>query len=260
MATVETTLTHGVATLRLNRPETHNAFDEVMILELTEALAAAGADAGVRVVVLRGAGKSFCSGGDLGWMQRMAGFSDSENRADAAALARMLRTLDRCPKPVLAVVQGSAMGGGVGLVAASDIAIASDQAVFALSEARLGLVPATISPYVIEAIGARACRRYFLTGERFAAAEAYRLGLVHEICADDRIEARVAAVVEALLASAPGAQATAKELIRQVANAPLDPALIDSTAATIARVRSGEEAREGITAFFAKRQPNWVKT
>lgn len=260
MATVETTLTHGVATLRLNRPETHNAFDEVMILELTEALAAAGADASVRVVVLRGAGKSFCAGGDLGWMQRMARFSDSENRADAAALARMLRTLDRCPKPVLAVVQGSAMGGGVGLVAASDIAIASDQAVFALSEARLGLVPATISPYVIEAIGARACRRYFLTGERFAAAEAYRLGLVHEICADDDIEARVAAVLEALLASAPGAQATAKELIRQVSNAPLDAALIDATAATIARIRSGGEAREGITAFFAKRKPNWVKT
>ena len=260
MATVETTHSHGVATLQLNRPDTHNAFDEVMILELTEALLAAGADASVRVVVLRGAGKSFCAGGDLGWMQRMARFSDSENRADAAALARMLRTLDRCPKPTLAVVQGSAMGGGVGLVAASDIAIASNTAVFALSEARLGLVPATISPYVMEAIGARACRRFFLTGERFDATEAHRLGLVHEICADEDVEGRAAAAIEALLASAPGAQAASKDLIRQVANSPLDAGLIDLTAATIARIRSGNEAREGITAFFAKRKPNWVQT
>jgi len=248
---------HAVVTLWLNRPEVHNAFDEHVIVELTEALTALDRDASVRAVVLAGRGKSFCAGADLGWMQRMAAFSPEENRRDAAGLAALLHTLSTLNKPTIARVHGAALAGGTGLVAACDIAIAVPQASFGTTEVRLGLIPATIAPYVIRAIGARAAQRYFLTGERFDAAEAARLGLVQEVCEPDVLDTRIASVLDALLAAGPGALAAAKRLIADVAERPIDRALIALTTEAIAAARSGEEAREGIAAFFDKRTPAW---
>lgn len=247
----------AVATIWLNRPDVHNAFDENVIAELTLALREVDIDASVRVVVLAGRGKSFCAGGDLGWMRRMAGFSREENLRDAGALAEMLRTLANLSKPTLARVHGSALAGGTGLVAACDIAIATPEAKFGTTEVRLGLVPATISPYVIRAIGARAAQRYFVTGERFDAAEALRLGLVHEVCAAAELDARIGQLADALLAGAPAAVAACKRLIADVAGRPVDAALIEDTSRRIADARGGDEAREGISAFFEKRLPGW---
>ena len=244
-------------TLWLNRPEVHNAFDEHLIAALTEALRAADADSGVRVVVLAGRGKSFCAGGDLDWMRRMAGFSHEDNLRDAGALATMLATLAGLSKPTIARVHGAALAGGTGLVAACDIAIATPEARFGTTEVRLGLIPATISPYVIRAIGARAAQRYFLTGERFDAAQALRLGLLHEVCEADTLDARVQALAEDLLAGAPQAQADCKRLVTDVAGRGIDPALIDDTTTRIARARGSAEARAGIAAFFDKRAPDW---
>ncbi len=236
----------------------HNAFDETLIAELTTALRSLDADPAVRAVVLLGHGRSFCAGADLNWMKKMAGYGHAENLADAGALAEMLRTLYTLSKPTIARVHGAAYGGGVGLVACCDIALAAQEATFALSEAKLGLIPATISPYVIEAIGARMARRYFLTAERFDAAEAYRIGLVHDIVLQENLDGRINELLGALLVAGPRAQAESKALIRAVANRPVDDSVIADTAARIARVRSTPEAKEGVAAFLGKRRAAWV--
>jgi methylglutaconyl-CoA hydratase len=249
----------GVATVTLARPEVHNAFDEALIAELTRALKALDADPAVRVVVLAGEGRSFCAGADLTWMQRMAGYDHAANLADAGALATMLAALDRSAKPTIARVHGAAYGGGVGLVACCDIAIAAEEAVFALSEARLGLIPATIGPYVVAAIGRRAARRYFLTAERFGAAEALAVGLVHAVVPAAGLDARVREIVDQLLAAGPRAQAESKALIRAVAGRPVDDTVIADTVEWIAAVRASPEGREGIAAFLERRPPAWQR-
>jgi len=248
----------GVAVVALNRPDVHNAFNETLISELTEVLNVLDEDDAVRAVVLAGNGKSFCAGADLNWMKKMAGHGAAENLADAQALALMLRTLNGLSKPTVARVQGAAYGGGVGLTACCDIAIAAIEATFALSEAKLGLIPATISPYVIEAIGARQARRYFLTGERFDAAEAYRIGLVHDIVPIADLDDRVNEVLGTLLLAGPRAQLECKALIRGVAHRPIDAAVIGGTAEHIAAVRASPEGKEGVAAFLQKRTPAWV--
>ena len=243
----------------MNRPERHNAFDDALIVELTDALRAMEAEDAVRIVVLAGAGKSFSAGADLGWMKRMAGFSKDENQRDAMQLGALMRTLAHLRKPTIARVQGAAYGGGAGLVACCDVAVASQHASFAFSEVKLGLIPAVISPYVIGAIGERAARRYFLTGERFDAGEAWRLGLVNELAADDAgMDERLNDIVEALLACGPVAQREAKELVRAVAGRPVTSELIQDTAERIARVRASPEGREGVSAFLEKRRASWV--
>lgn len=247
----------GVATVTLNRGQVMNAFNEAAIAAVTEAFQALGADPAARVIVLRGAGKGFCAGGDLDWMRRTADYDYDANFADAYGLATMLRTVNDCPKPTLAAVQGAAFGGGVGLVAACDIAIASEKALFSLSEARLGLIPATIGPYVLAAIGARACRRYFLTAERFDAAEALRIGLVHQTVAADQLDEAVTAMIAKLREAGPQAQAACKTLIRDLSGRGLDDALMRDTAGRIAAIRASDEGREGIAAFLGKREPNW---
>ena len=257
-ATLAIEVRDAVAFLALSRPEVHNAFDETLIAELTRALAALDRDDGIRVVVLRGSGKSFCAGADLNWMKKMAGYGPAENLADAAALATMLKTLHRMSKPTIARVHGSVFGGGVGLVACCDIAFATHDATFSLSEAKLGLIPATIGPYVVEAIGARQARRYFLTAERFAAAEAFRIGLIHELHPVGEIDARIDVLTRASLAAGPRAQDEAKALIRAIAGRPIDDEMIADTATRIARVRGAPEGREGVAAFLEKRLPAWV--
>jgi methylglutaconyl-CoA hydratase len=212
----------------------------------------------VRAVVLYGEGKSFCAGADLGWMRRMADYGYEENVADAGALARMLQTLYRLSKPTVACVQGGAYGGGVGLIACCDIAFASTAATFSLSEVKLGLIPATIGPYVVQAIGARYAHRYFLTAERFDAAEAYRIGLVHDIALPDELDGKVNEMLGTLLVAGPHAQAAAKALIRSVANRPIDEKVIADTAERIAVARASDEGKEGVAAFLAKRSPAWV--
>ncbi|MEP7180914.1 MAG: enoyl-CoA hydratase/isomerase family protein [Betaproteobacteria bacterium] len=249
---------NGVALLALARPDVHNAFDQTLIAELTRALVALDADDAVRAVVLLGHGRSFCAGADLNWMKKMAGYGRAENVGDAMALATMLNTLARVRKPTIARVHGPAFGGGVGLVACCDIAIAAIEATFSLSEAKLGLIPATIAPYVVEAIGARAARRCFLTAERFDAAEAYRIGLVHDIVPLPALDERINEILGALLVAGPNAQAESKALIRAVAHRPIDDAVIADTAQRIATVRASSEGREGVAAFLSKRAPAWV--
>ena len=256
--TIDVATRNAIAIVTLDRPEVHNAFDETLIEELTAALGALGADTGVRAVVLIGAGPSFCAGADLNWMKRMAGFSRAQNLADARALAAMLATLYELPKPTIARVHGAAFGGGIGLVSCCDIAIGAQDATFALSEAKLGLIPATISPYVIEAIGARAARRYFLTAERFTAAEAYRLGLLHDLAQLSELDARINELLGFLVTAGPRAQAECKALIRAVAHRPIGGAVIADSAARIASVRASAEAREGVAAFLAKRRAAWA--
>ncbi|HJU21931.1 MAG TPA: enoyl-CoA hydratase/isomerase family protein [Casimicrobiaceae bacterium] len=248
----------AVATVTLNRPEIHNAFDETLIASLTAAFVSLDDNEDVRVVVLASAGKSFCAGADLNWMKRMAQFGREDNLADANALAAMLRALHALSKPTIARVTGSAYGGGVGLIAACDIALGVPGATFALSEARLGLIPATIGPYVIEAIGARHARRYFLTAERFGGAEAHRIGLLHEVMEADAIDVRISALIDTLKAASPAAQLECKALIRGVAHRPIDDDVIAGTAEHIAAVRASPEGREGIAAFLAKRKPGWA--
>jgi methylglutaconyl-CoA hydratase len=243
----------------LNRADRHNAFDDALIAELTEALRSMEAEDGIRVVILAAAGRSFSAGADLNWMKRMAGYSMEDNRRDAMALGALMRTLAHLGKPTVARVQGAAYGGGVGLVACCDIAVATQDAVFSFSEVKLGLIPAVISPYAIAAIGERAARRYFLTGERFAAAEAWRLGLVHELCRDaDDMDDKIGAIVDDLLACGPVAQREAKALIRAVAGRPATSELIQDTAERIARIRSSPEGREGVGAFLEKRRAAWI--
>jgi len=247
----------GVATLTLNRPEKHNAFDDRMITDLLQALDNIDKDKSVRVLVLRAAGKSFCAGADLDWMRRMADYDFAQNLADARRLAQLMYRLNRLHKPVIARVQGASYGGGVGLIACCDIAIASENAIFSLSEVRLGLIPSVISPYLIAAIGSRAARRYFLSGERFDAARALQLGLVHEVVEPESLDASLEQCIDALLNSGPSAQAAAKELIEQVQGRAIDESLIEETARRIAEVRASDEAREGLSAFLEKRKPDW---
>ncbi|WP_455373118.1 enoyl-CoA hydratase-related protein [Limibacillus halophilus] len=249
----------GVARITLTRPDKHNAFNDKLIVELTQALNGLDSDERVRLVVLAAEGNSFSAGADLNWMKSMAKFGEAENLADAGQLAGLMSTLDGLSKPTLALVQGPAIGGGVGLVACCDIAIAAESAFFCLSEVRLGLSPSVISPYVIAAIGRRAARRYFLTAERFPAAEAKRLGLVHEVTPGQGLEAKGAELIESLLQGGPGAQAATKDLIAHVADSPIGPDISADTAARIARLRVGEEAQEGMEAFFARRKPDWAK-
>lgn len=246
----------GVLRLTLNRPEKSNAFDDEVIADLTQAFLGAAEDKAVRVVVLAANGKYFSAGGDLGWMQRMAGFSDAENLADARALARLMQSIDTCPKPVVARVQGSAFAGAVGLLACCDMVIAAPAAQFAITEVRLGLIPAVISPYVVRAIGVRQARRWSLTAERFSAAQAKEMGLVHELAEPEQLDAALQAQIDALLQASPAALAEAKSLLAFV-DQPLSEAVIGETAARIARQRASADGREGVTSFLEKRQPSW---
>ncbi len=246
-----------VATVTLNRPDVRNAFNEAMIAELTDVFESMGERQDVRAVVLAANGKAFCAGADLNWMKKMAAFSDDENRADAMRLANMLYAIWRCPQPVIARVSGDAYAGGMGLIAACDIVVAVDAARFCLSEARLGLIPATIAPYVIRALGEQASRRYFTTAEQFDCATGLRLGLVSEMVAAERLDATVQQIVETLVANSPHAVRECKRLVQDVAGRALDTALIEDTAARIARVRASEEGREGVASFLEKRAPAW---
>jgi len=248
----------GVVRLTLNRPDVHNAFDDRLIAELTQALESLGEDDGVRAVVLTGAGKSFSAGADLNWMCRMAGYSDEENLADARALARLMQTLNELPKPTVARVNGAALGGGTGLVACCDIAIASDKASFGTTEARLGIIPAVIGPYVIAAIGPRQAKRLMLTGERIPASEAARIGLVHEVAPAEGLDAAINAVLDDLLRCGPKAIAAAKRLVRDLTGRPITAEMVDDMAQRIAQLRATAEARDGIVAFLEKRRPAWL--
>ena len=247
----------GTARITLTRAEVHNAFNEALIAELSAALDGMDQDPRVRVVVLAAQGPSFSAGADLNWMKAMAGYSRAENVEDARRLARLMRTLNGLSKPTLALVQGPAYGGGVGLVACCDVVVAVEEAKFCLSEVKLGLVPAVISPYVVATIGEAAARRYFLTAEAFSAWEAQRLGLVHEVVERGDLERRGRQIVDALLQGGPTAQRAAKDLVFAVAGRRVDETLIEETAGRIAELRASEEGREGIAAFLEKRRPAW---
>ncbi len=247
----------GVATVTLNRPELRNAFDDALIAALTDIFRKLDADPAVRAVVLRGAGKSFSAGADLNWMRRMASYGEAENIADARALAGMLQAFDLLSKPTIAGVHGHCFAGGMGLAACADIVIAADATLFCLSEVRLGLVPGAISPYVIRAIGPRAMRRYTLTAERFDAAEARHLGLVQTVVPEAELDAAIAAMLGVLVAGGPQAQAQSKRLIAGVAGRPIDAEVTEYTARAIAEARASAEARDGLAAFFEKREPGW---
>jgi len=247
-----------VATIWMNRPDLHNAFDEILIAELTAACIALDEDKDVRVVVLAGRGKSFSAGADLNWMKRAANNGLDDNLNDARALARMLRTLAEMKKPTIARIQGAALGGGMGLAAACDIAVASTKAVFATSEVKFGIIPSAISPYVLRAIGARQATRYFQSAERIDAVRAREIGLVHETVEAEQLDAKVEAIVGALLQGGPLAQAAAKDLIRTVSHQPINDTLVEETAHRIAHLRATPEAREGIAAFLDKRSPAWI--
>lgn len=250
---------HGVARIVIDRPDRHNAFDEALIAALTDDFTTLGNDPAVRAIILSGNGKSFCAGADIGWMRRAASWSEAENLADAMKLSAMFNAIDTCPKPVVARVHGVVAGGGVGLVACADMSVAIEGAQFRLSEVRLGLTPATISPFVIARIGAGQARRWFLTAEGFGAAEAQRIGLTHETASDDAAaDAVIANWLTHLGAAAPGAVADAKALVRDVAGRPVSDALRHETAARIAARRASAEGREGIAAFFDKRKPAWT--
>lgn len=250
----------GRAIVSLNRPDVHNAFDDELIARLSEDLKKLDQDPNVAVVVLAGEGKSFSAGADLNWMKRMADYTEAENLADAEAVAGLLKALHDFSKPTVARVQGAAMGGGVGLVACCDIAIASEAAKFSLSEVKLGLIPAMISPFVIAAIGERQSRRYMLSAERFSAWEAMRIGLVHGVVAAADLDQTVNDMTDTLLANGPKAMSEVKDLIGAISGKPLDDDLAKETAARIARVRVSDEGREGVTAFLEKRKPGWDKT
>lgn len=248
----------GVARVTLDRPEVRNAFNDALIAELASTFTSLGENAAVRCIVLAANGPAFCAGADLNWMRRMAGYSREENLADAGALAQMLQVLQGCPKPTVARVQGDVFAGGMGLVAACDIAVAVDSASFCLSEVKLGLIPATISPYVVRAMGARAAHRYFLTAERFTAAEALRIGFVHEVVAADALDAKVDDIARALCSAGPHALQACKRLLHDVAGQDIDTALVARTVRGIADIRASDEGREGVQAFLDKRKPRWL--
>ena len=248
----------GVHTITLNRPEIRNAFNDVLIGEIREAFEAVSRNTQVRCVVLAANGPAFCAGGDLNWMRRMADYTREQNLADAGGLAAMLRAIDQCPHPTVARVQGDVFAGGLGLVSACDVAVCADTATFCLSEVKIGLIPATISPYVVRSIGARASRRYFLTAERFSAAEAHRIGLVHESVPMAELDATVQALVQALCANSPMAVKDAKRLVETVTGQDIDDTLIAKTVAGIADSRASADGKEGVQAFLDKRKPAWL--
>ena len=255
---IDVTMDKRVAIVTLDRPDVRNAFNEATIAELTRVFDELGRDDDVRAIVLAANGSAFCAGADLNWMKRMAAYSDADNLADATRLANMLRTIYLCPRPVVAKVQGDCYAGGMGLVAACDVVVAADSAHFCLSEVKLGLIPATISPYVIKAMGEAAARRYFLTAERFSAREAHRIGLVHDVVAPDALDGAVGAIVKALVANSPHAVRQAKVLVREMAGRALDGALLADSAQRIAAIRASTEGREGVAAFLDKRTPSWL--
>lgn len=248
-----------VAYLTLNRPEVRNAFGAELIAELTHQIDSLDANPAVRVLVLQAEGKHFSAGADLNWMRAMKDRTENENRDDARKLATLMQKLDACRKPLVGVTQGAAMGGGVGLLACCDIVLATKNAFFALSEVRLGLTPATISPFVVRAMGARQARRYFQTGERFTAQKACAMGLVHEVVDEEDLAAELSRLLSDLTAGGPEAQAMAKALVKDVAQRPVDDELMDELAERIGRQRVGAEGQEGLTAFLDKRNPNWIE-
>jgi len=248
----------AVARVMLDRPEVRNAFNDALIAELAETFGRLGADPALRVVVLGGEGKAFCAGADLAWMREMAGYSWEQNRADAGKLADMLWAVYSCPLPVVGRIQGDCYAGGVGLAAVCDIVVAAEGVTFCLSEARLGLLPATIAPYVIRALGEQAARRYFVTAERFDAASARAMGFVHEVVAAGEIDAAVDAIVAAIVANGPMATRACKQLVRDVAGRAIDADLRADTARRIADIRASAEGREGIQSFLDKRPPAWL--
>ncbi|HJT62813.1 MAG TPA: enoyl-CoA hydratase/isomerase family protein [Burkholderiales bacterium] len=254
---LEVTKHGGVARVTLNRPELRNAFDDELIKKLSKTFEGLAKDNSVRVMVLAGKGPAFCAGADLNWMKRMAGYGYDENLADARALAEMLATLDRLPKPTIARVHGPVFAGGTGLVAACDIAVGTPEAKFCLSEAKLGLSPATISPYVMRAMGEREARRYFLTAEVFDAAEALRIGMLSVLVEESELDPTVEGLVNHLLAGGPQAHAKIKALIRAVAGRKPDDALVAETAKHIAEIRGSPEGKEGIASFLEKRKAAW---
>jgi methylglutaconyl-CoA hydratase len=256
--TLKVAIKGRLATIMLNRPDVFNALNETLVKELESSFRELVDSGEIRVIVLASAGRCFSAGADLRWMKTMADLSEEENIADAYRFAAMLRTIYTCPKPVIARVQGDAYGGGVGLIAAADIAVAADSACFSLSEVKLGLIPATISPYVIRAIGARSARRYFITAERFDAVEALRIGLLHKIAPTDAMDGVIESLVAAVLQSGPGAVTKSKRLVQDLDGQPLSEELLADTARRIARTRATDEAREGVQAFLEKRLPAWI--
>jgi methylglutaconyl-CoA hydratase len=255
---IKTSVQGHTATVTLNRPDVRNAFNDDVIAEITQAFIELGALEDVRCIVLAAEGTAFCAGADLNWMRRMADYSRDENLADAGKLAEMLRVIYECPKPTVARVQGDVYAGGIGLVACCDVAVSVDTAGFCLSEVKLGLIPATISPYVIRALGARASHRYFLTAERFSAQEALRLGFVHEVVTADALDAKVDEIVQALVKNSPNAVKVCKKLVQDVAYAEISQPLIAKTVEGIADIRASAEGREGVSAFLGKRKPSWL--
>ncbi len=247
-----------VARVYLNRPEVRNAFNDGVIAELTQTFAALGADSSLRCIVLGGHGKAFCAGADLNWMRAMAGYSWEQNRTDAQALADMLWTVYSCPVPVVGRVHGDCYAGGLGLAAVCDVLVAAEGVQFCLSEAKLGLLPATIGPYVVKAMGEQAARRWFVTAERFSAAQAHAIGFVHECVAPEALDAKVDELVTALVANGPMAVRACKKLVQDVAGRPVDAELRADTARRIADIRASDEGREGIASFLGKRAPNWL--
>ncbi|MFZ6864582.1 enoyl-CoA hydratase/isomerase family protein [Undibacterium sp. Ji67W] len=247
-----------LATVTLNRPDVRNAFNETTIAEMTQVFQKLDTDTSVRAVVLAANGPAFCAGADLNWMKKMADYTHAENLADAGQLAAMLAAIYHCSKPVVAKVQGDCYAGGMGLVAACDIAVSVDTANYCLSEVKLGLIPATISPYVIKAMGESAARRYFITAERFAANEAHRIGFVHEVVAADALDSKVAEIVKALVSNSPNAVKQAKKLVQNVASREITPELVAATVEGIAQIRASEEGREGVRSFLEKRKPSWL--
>ncbi|HEX4508793.1 MAG TPA: enoyl-CoA hydratase/isomerase family protein [Burkholderiaceae bacterium] len=247
----------AVTHILLDRPDVRNAFNDEVIAELTQAFAACAQDESLRAVVLGGRGKAFCAGADLGWMRAMAGYTWEQNRADAQRLADMLYAIWSCPVPVVGRIHGDVYAGGVGLAAACDVLVAAEGVTFCLSEARLGLLPATIGPYVVRALGEQAARRWFVTAERFDAARAHALGFVHEVVPADQLDAKVDAIVEAILGNGPSAVRACKRLVQDVAGRPIDEALRAETARRIADIRASVEGREGVQSFLDKREPAW---
>ena len=247
-----------VAEVWLNRPEVRNAFNAEVIADLTAGFTALGAEPDLRAIVLGGHGKAFCAGADLGWMREMAGYDWEQNRADAQALADMLWAVYRCPVPVVGRIHGDCYAGGVGLAAVCDVLVAAEDINFCLSEARLGLLPGTISPYVVRAMGEQAARRYFVTAERFSSQQAHGIGFVHELCTAEALDAKVGEIVAALVANGPMAVRACKLLVQDVAGVPLTPALREETARRIADIRASAEGREGVQSFLHKRPPSWL--
>jgi methylglutaconyl-CoA hydratase len=256
--TLSIRVSNQIGTITMNRPEVRNAFNDDVIAEITQAFALLGVREDVRCIVLAAEGPAFCAGADLNWMRRMADYSREENLADAGKLAEMLRVIYECPKPTVARVQGDVVAGGMGLVACCDMAVSVESAGYCLSEVKLGLIPATISPYVIRALGARASHRYFLTAERFSAQEALRLGLVHEVVSADQLDTKLDEITQAVVKNSPNAVKVCKKLVQDVAYAEMGQPLTQKTVEGIADIRSSAEGREGVSAFLGKRKPSWL--